>query len=277
MPLFGGAVEPDRYVYHYTTREAALGAILAQGQLRLGLLTWTNDPRESQQWLVDLTKSAPGPFPMDEFFPTIRKADRLIKATTKVACFSRDDPEGMARPPNEHFARGWAHSRMWSQYAGGHSGVCLIFARAALSEAMAGLEEHGTLWSGPVLYRNRPHLELDASNLSYDAIAERGLEGVVEDHVHRHWEGLFFVKNQDWASEWEYRWVLRSPELRPAFVDVAGTLAGIVVGHSFPATDAAILRHYAEEFGIVETLGRCNWKNGFPSVLPGFDAPVPRI
>ncbi len=39
-----GDVEPETYLYHYTSRQAALGSILPQGQLRLGSLSWTNDP-----------------------------------------------------------------------------------------------------------------------------------------------------------------------------------------------------------------------------------------
>lgn len=277
MPLFGGVVEPDRYVYHYTTREAALGSILPQRQLRLGLLTWTNDPRESQQWLVSLSSAGDHSVADEEFRTIVREADQLIKATTKVACLTRDDPDGMTQPPNEPFARGWAHSRMWAQYAGGHSGVCLIFDRARLAEAMGALRKHGSLWHGPVLYANRPHLELDAGSLSYDAIAKRGLPAVIEDHVEQHRAGLFFVKSQDWASEWEYRWVLRSPDPRPAFVSIAGALAGIVVGQSFPPTDVNLLRRYAEDFEIADALGSCHWHNGYPMVLPSPEAPPPRV
>jgi Protein of unknown function (DUF2971) len=177
MPLFGGAVEPELYVYHYTTRQAALGSILPQRQLRLGPLAWTNDPRESQQWLVGL-RGGPALLSEElnqEFFSIVRDADRLIRATTKVACLTRDDPDGMRSPHDEQFARGWAHSRMWAQYAGGHSGVCMMFDRARLERAMEPLREDSKLWSGPVLYANRPHIELGAAELDYE---ERNVDGL---------------------------------------------------------------------------------------------------
>ena len=47
----------------------------------------------------------------EQFFQIIRETDRLIKATTKVACFTQDDAAAMGDPAEDQFARGWAHSR----------------------------------------------------------------------------------------------------------------------------------------------------------------------
>jgi hypothetical protein len=260
MALFAGAVDPERYLYHYTTRPAALGSILPQAQLRLGPLAWTNDPRESQHGLVSV-----GPGMGDgDLAELLREADRLIKGNAKVACFTRDDPDAAA---DDNFARGWAHSRMWAQYAGAHSGLCLIFDRAILARSLAGLAETGALWDGPVVYANRPYLALDAARLSSDAIRERGLSQVVEEHVRRHWHGLFFIKNEDWATEREYRWVLRGGDSGPAFCSMAGALAGIVLGPAFPSGDAPVLDEYVGRFGVRDAVGRCVWQNGYPSLV----------
>lgn len=270
MALFAGDVEPERYLYHYTTRQAALASILPQAQLRLGPLTWTNDPRESQHWLVTLSSGAPeAGDDAEERVAILREADRLIKATTKLVCFTRDDQERLHRGPGEPFARGWAHSRMWAQYADRHAGVCLVFERDALARAVEELRGQGTLWDGPVIYANRPYLEPDAATLSEEAIRGRGLRAVVDEHVHRHWDALFFVKNEDWATEWEYRWVLRGRDSRPVFFSVAKSLAGIVVGPGFPLADARLLEDYAEDFGVSDAVGRCLWSNGFPTIVPG--------
>src|SRR5437588_6648833 len=42
---------PEQWVYHYTTRDAAIGSILPTGQIRLSLFEWMSDPRESKKWL----------------------------------------------------------------------------------------------------------------------------------------------------------------------------------------------------------------------------------
>src|SRR6266516_5387666 len=51
MPLWFDLEDPNRYLYHYTTRQAALGSILPTGELRVGLFRYMNDPRESKDWL----------------------------------------------------------------------------------------------------------------------------------------------------------------------------------------------------------------------------------
>jgi hypothetical protein len=124
MALFDGAVDPGRYLYHYTTRAAALGSILPQAQLRLGPLTWTNDPRESQYGLVELGTDAG-----DDVLELLKAAGRAINGPAKVACFTRDDADAMAEQPD--------------------------------------------------------YLPLDAATLSSDAIRERGLRAVVDEHVSR--------------------------------------------------------------------------------------------
>jgi hypothetical protein len=264
MAIFAGAVDPERYLYHYTTRPAALGSILPQAQLRLGPLTWTNDPRESQHGLVTLGAGGGD----GDVVELLREADRLIKGTAKVACFSSDDADAAARP-DDAFARGWAHSRMWAQYAAAHSGMCLVFDRAILGRALQALGRGGDLWGGPIVYANRPYLPLDAATLSSEAIRDRGLGGVVEEHVRRHWHALFFVKNEDWATEREYRWVLRGGDSGPAFCSVSEALVGIVVGPAFPDGDARVLDEYAERFGVRDAVVRCVWRNGYPSVVQG--------
>jgi hypothetical protein len=122
VTLFGDVGDPDCYPYHYTTLEASLGSILPTASLRLGLFLDTNDPRESKDWrfkhVLDGREDAE---PLD--LKTLNdEVARLAQRTCKVLCLTRDDPEGCSTPP-ETFGRGFAHSRMWAQYAGSHSGV----------------------------------------------------------------------------------------------------------------------------------------------------------
>jgi hypothetical protein len=166
---------------------------------------------------------------------------------------------------------------MWAQYAGAHSGVCLIFDRRDLARALERLRPAGDLWDGPIVYANRTYLPLDAATLSSDAIRERGLGAVVEEHVRRHWHALFFIKNEDWATEWEYRWVLRGTDSGPAFCSISRALAGVVVGPAFPASDWLILNEYADAFGVSDAVGRCVWRNGCPTVVPGASAGSPPL
>jgi hypothetical protein len=87
---------------------------------------------------------------------------------------------------------------------------------------------------------------------------------------------LFFRKNEDWADEAEYRWVLRSPEPAPAFASIKDSLCGIVIGEGFPSSDRDSLRYLATGFSD-PPIAACLWKNGFPHIVPtasGGEGPI---
>jgi hypothetical protein len=266
-----GDVVPNKYLYHYTRREIAMDRILWTGELRLGPLASTNDPRESKRWLVSIA-SVNEQVSDEEFFRLVEETDRLIRNTTKLASFTRDAPLATAPPPNEVFARGFAHSRMWAQYGDAHRGVCLIFDRELLTRRVTDtLAGDGDLYHGPVHYENRPHMEIRASELDYGAIHERGLVTVVEQHVKQHHQGLFFVKNTDWASEWEYRYLFRNQVAKPAFVAIQDSLVGAVLGEDFPLHESDAIRELLNDSEVPpESVAHCTWRNGVPIPLPAY-------
>jgi len=266
--MFGSEAPPGEFLYHYTTAEAALGSIFPTGQMRLGLIAATNDPREAKEWLFSLVSPTDSPS-SEEFFEIVKGATLHAKKSAKVLCLTMD----VARPiPREVFGRGWAHSRMWAQYGGGHSGVCLIFDWRLLEERISEtLTDKGDLWHGPVAYAHSPNEEVDAFQLNYDTIRSEGLEATVRRHVQEYYTTLFFSKGLEWSSEAEYRWVLRNPTPAPEFVSIECVLRGVVAGADFPQSGVDALEYQCKRLGL--EYGRLHWRNGFPQVLPSL-APV---
>jgi hypothetical protein len=265
VALFGGEVEPDRYFYHYTTREAALGSILATGQIRFGLIRYVNDPRESKEWLFSFTGGAGH----HDLVKLIQQIALLSQSTTKVLCLTRDDPEAISDLGSEDYGRGWAHSRMWASYASGHSGVCLVFEREPLRRSIEEtLLGKGALYAGDVTYADYASDEIDAFNLDFDKIDDVGLEIVLADHIETYHPILFFRKNADWATECEYRWLFRNDTPSPEFVPIHDSLRAVIVGHSFPQADRDALDHLVSNFGGA-VIGRCAWHNGHPTIHSG--------
>lgn len=129
-------VAPDQYLYHYTSLETALVRIIPTGKLRAVSLSQVNDPREYSDWylnaVVDL--DMPGEDVSNEEFVALSKiVNEEVRKRLKVLCFAADKPSAAAmEPPDYEFGRGYAHSRMWDQYADRHRGVCLIFDRARI-------------------------------------------------------------------------------------------------------------------------------------------------
>jgi hypothetical protein len=137
---------PEQWVYHYTTRDAAIGSILPTGQIRLSLFEWMSDPRESKKWLFGGRGAGE-----HNLLELSDRTNELAKAHTKILCVSKDT-EDVPVSPNERYQRGFAHSRMWTDYAGRHSGVCLIFDRTKLHEAIRNVVAPETVYADRMTY-----------------------------------------------------------------------------------------------------------------------------
>jgi hypothetical protein len=266
MPLWYDLEDSNKYLYHYTARRTALSAILPKKELMLGLFRYMNDPRESKDWAFSGQEDATQPLNYN-LTELSDEATRLAKATTKLVALTRDDPVAPGTGFGQ-FGRGFAHSALWAHYGGGHTGVCLVFDRKLLGQAIEDtLGSKGDLFAGPVTYADAHSDEIDAFTLSYAAIEEHGLEGAMALKIETWHPVFFFRKSREWENEREYRWVLRSPEPVPQFVPIKDALRAVVVGHDFPDDELEPLDHLLAEVGVQQT-ARCRWENGVPQIFP---------
>jgi hypothetical protein len=257
--------DPNQYLYHYTTRQAALGSILPAASIRLGLVRYMNDPRESKAWRFTLEGEA-GPATRD-LLAVSQRATALAKSTAKVLALTRDAPSGAGEGFGQ-YGRGFAHSAMWAHYGGGHSGVCLVFEKARMGEEIdRALRPKGNLYAGNVEYDDARSDEIDAFTLRAEEIEHSGLETVVEEHIQLWHPVLFFRKSREWENEREYRWLLRSPEPVPVVVSIRDSLCGIVLGHDFPVGDHDAVDYLAKSYTDI-SVATCTWHNGVPQVIP---------
>jgi hypothetical protein len=126
---------------------------------------------------------------------------------------------------------------MWAQYAGSHTGVCLLFDKQVLNDTLVREFGHEMIYSGSVEYGNfhdavgapgwMKHWE--AFQLSADEIKAHGLEKVLQEHRHKYYRVFFFRKNKDWENEAEYRWIVRGDTNDPVFIPIQGALRAILL------------------------------------------------
>lgn len=265
--LFGNIRNPNLWVYHYTSVETALEKIFPSGKLRMGVFSAVNDPRESKDWTFSLSASSDKNVANDEFFAIQQQASTYIKAHCKLLCMSRDDPRSADDGPDYAFHRGYARSRMWAQYGGNHSGVCLIFDRHKLNNCIAQeLGSKGKIYSGNVKYLNFDMNYVNAFQVDYDEIASTSLTAALNQKIEQYYKTYFFTKAEDWASEIEWRWVLRGNDVNPEYVSFASSILAIVLGVDFPQKQLPDIEYFALKFNI--HLARIVWNNGQPGVLP---------
>jgi hypothetical protein len=237
-----------KVLFHYTTKEVAIERILHNLTIKLGSIKRTNDLRETDPWtfgmIIEDNSIAPSG---EESLEITKKIDENLKQSILIACFTQDQPDlWPERGDPDKYVRedlgpqGYEHDRMWAQYAGNHTGVCIFFDREELTRR---IEQHfsgrdGRLLHGPVSYvpgrvdpRNSPFDEL-----SYDEIQRLGVGAYARQHRERFANQLYLTKNLDWASEQEYRfvWVGDNEENKPEFVSIEGCINAVCLGGRFP-------------------------------------------
>ena len=100
-------------------------------------LSNTHDPLEFLDYsAVTLDDKIRSDERISEEINMISSINVIFKTATKIACFSADVVPKPGVDPSLLFGKGFCRSRMWSQYADAHRGVCLIFDRNILIDSV---------------------------------------------------------------------------------------------------------------------------------------------
>ncbi|MBM7605973.1 hypothetical protein JOC75_004001 [Metabacillus crassostreae] len=262
--MFHDNVDKNKYLYHFTSHTTALEHILPSGNLRLSPYIYMNDPRERQNWRFGFS----GSLDNDEFFKMQDELNSILKSNTKLICFTKD-MVGSEDYFMEHDGRGYSHPRMWAQYGGNHTGVCLMFDKTILEKVIDDeFSQRGLIHHGFVNYGARSLNSHYAFNsINSEEIQSLGLKLFSKQHLNKYYKELFFEKMLDWKDESEYRWVFFSNEDRHYEVfKFQDALVGIILGVDFPPVYETIIESYCKKSNI--HVIRMDWYNGKPNILP---------
>ncbi|MBT2722328.1 DUF2971 domain-containing protein [Bacillus sp. ISL-46] len=255
---------PDQYLYHFTTYTTALEHILTSRTLRFSPFSKTNDPRESKNWNFTLILSSDDNLDNQAVYNLQSEINKLLKNNTKLLCFTRDvvlpsDPVSFIR------GNGFSHPRMWAQYAGNHSGICLVFDKSKLTKIINDtFAEKGTIYQNHVSYDSFSHGM--AFDLNYDDVENNGTKLSVKNHLDKYINELFFLKMPDWKDEWEFRYVLFSNHDKEyEHVKYEDALVRIIIGEDFPSVYETLIVEYCRKYNI--SASKMAWNNGIPGSL----------
>ncbi len=256
-----GNVDPDKYLYHYTSYTTALEYIFPQRTLRINSYTNMNDPRESKKWRfnISFSKEKPDYITVNEIQ---EKLNSYLKTKTKVLCFAKDN---LNLNEIEFMTRGYLHPRMWAQYGGNHKGLCLMFDKSKLAKIIDdNLSQKGDIYQDAVRYGK---FSINPFHVDYDELKTLGYEKFIKKHIKENFQELYFEKMLDWKDECEYRWVLISDENSDyEYVQYLDSLEAIILGVDFPPVYETIIEKYSKKYNI--NVVRMDWYNGKPSVIP---------
>jgi hypothetical protein len=263
--------EPEGLLAHYTSAAVAFEHILPSGELRMSPYRRMRDPAENKD-IVPGTAWSGDPANPEQAWVGMIEEIKAVRDSMRLLSFTRDAPPGEDREPV--FRCCWARPRLWEQYGDRHRGACLLFHRGILEQTLEqDLEE--TPYLGDVRYTREGIAGSATRNLLDDRIFDRKQRAdAVNEYIERNSDDFFFLKSDDFETEYEYRIVLRtgdedvgyrSDEEGYAYVSYGEALVAVVGGEDFPDWQLPGARAACAQQGA--QLRRMHWWQGRPYAL----------
>ncbi|MEI8096415.1 MAG: DUF2971 domain-containing protein [Spirochaetales bacterium] len=264
------ADKSENLVFHYTSALCTVTELLQSGQFRMGRLKQMNDPLE----FLDKLRFFSGGVTFDlnesrRITKQLEIADRHRIERVRLDSFAQDRSAG-PQGREDLFHKGWAGSRMWAQYAGSHSGVCLVFDRLQIYKAIRGKLGHTDSKNSPLIQhrvRYTDHLPTLIKHLYPN------VESQFSDEEFTNWylekcQPLRFLKHRDFRDEHEYRYLLIREDFDPREPNfefpISGCIKAVILGCRFPEAYRINMEHNASKFDL--ELFDIDWKSGRPEL-----------
>lgn len=201
-PLF----DPSAMLCHYTGAHTAFEYILPSGKLRMNAYAQMRDPFENHQHHLRVAGGMTTDADNSLWLDIVNTAGWLRSRKRLLSLTQGDEREGTLQ--ELPFRCPWARARLWEQYADNHRGVCLVFDRQAMLQAVRDGLRGSEVWDGPVHYTVAGFSASNGATLRMASFEQESLQKDVERHLAEHRRDFFFLKTEEWASEFEYRIVL---------------------------------------------------------------------
>jgi hypothetical protein len=258
-------------LFHYTSANTAIEKILLNQQIKVGLIKYVNDPRESKDWalLPKLTGIPTNSLPLKEVSVN-QEFTRIKQEEWKAVCFATSDPKYERHPKStldEGFLYGACKPRMWANYAENHKGVCLKFngpkfdKQIRINSEKAG--KNRRTFCGKVKYFDYGDT-LDSVSIDYTELSKVDVSQGLRHHLIRYYKKFFLMKSKDWKTESEFRWLVYDESKEVEFLPIKGIVEEVIVGFDFLKVYYPTLVELCRPLDI--RIRKIIWSNGFPCV-----------
>ena len=255
---------PDA-LFHYTKKSIAIEHILHTKKFKLSILKNTNDPREYKDKIFSVAGDSLG---YDKTVDLLNKArpvtDRIQRYECRVMCFCTNNKPTLILSDDrsiedEHACpEGWSKSRMWSQYGQNHYGICLVFSKRELINALEKTKPQISDYKASyVKYSQRHGFDWEATTLDGNRLEEEGIRKYSFNHVMENAEELFFRKHIDYRDEAEFRVVVFDPDKKLEYLDVSSLIKCVIVGDRTPDAYIPLINQICTDLHIESR--RAHW------------------
>ena len=250
----------DKFIYHYTNYNVAIENILNTNTLLFNKVKKMNDPLEFENFIH--AASWNDEIQKDEMFKLLRigkESNNIVKNKMKICCFCIDTDISEYIDYVHCINKGYSRSRMWSQYANGHRGVCFIFNRIKLIEILK--RQYDDVFSGEIHYRNNLFNIFNFTDIDYETAKNMN----PLEWVKRHIPEYLFYKVDDYKSEQEYRMaVFSDDDSDNILIDFEDSLEGVILGVRFPEVYKVNINNVLRTKNL--PFFQVNWFYGKPSI-----------
>jgi len=236
-------------IYHFTRKDIAIEYILNQKTLKLGSFSQTNDPQEYRPRMTSAVGWEWEDRHLDKIHEITRAIDKIIKSSGFLS-FCENIYDG-----SNLLGQGCLKSRMWSQYAENHSGICLMFSKGKLLEEIEEqLKQSSVIYKKSVTYKE-PHRSRIKNSLALwgGEIDEQDKEEIAHKYIQSNYEHVFFQKQLDYKDENEFR-IVSIPETgkydNEIFLDISSSLKTIILGDAFPQVYLPTIKALSKELNV---------------------------
>ncbi|WP_394165529.1 DUF2971 domain-containing protein [Neptunomonas phycophila] len=234
-------LKDSNLVAHYSKIEN-IEKILKDKKVRFGPVANLNDPRESSLSWIDT-----GGIGHEFNYSAWREAEDLKSSVLnklRLFCgsgYSSDHNFDLNAVENQIYGK----PRMWAQYAGDHTGFCILLDKENFQSCVQKhVSEAKHLIHGKVQYTD------SLSQLSGGILIEYGSNNQLENYLFEiinenfMLNSVYFKKDIDWENESEIRWLLYSNSENDTLVEIDNSIKAVVLGYKFDNEKIEVVKEY---------------------------------
>lgn len=242
-------IDSEDALYHFTRKDVAIENILNDNILKLGTFTKSNDPQEYRRRMTSASGWGWEDSHATQIALIANSIDNIIKSSGFLSFCQNRYKDG------ELLEHGCLKSRMWSQYGGSHSGVCLVFSKKLLLKQIEQkFAKKLTIYTDTINYKD-PYISRakDSLNINADELSENNNISIAHSYVEEKYEDIFFQKQEDYKDENEFRVIAidkNGGNASNEFISITTCLKAIILGDSFSKAYEPTIKELSKKLNV---------------------------
>lgn len=233
-------------LFHYTRTQIAIERILYYNQLLFNTLINSRDPIEYKANLIYPHGTTSGLNSIDtNKMDDIIRLDNMRLHHFKMVCFSI----------NTENQKGYLKSSMWTHYAEGHSGICLVFSSTEFYKTVnSKIQGNDNKFGEKIKYMENEAIKERILEYQNIRVNQPELKNKLERHneflTHIKEKKILFIKHKEYEKESEYRVVFYDNTDREIYIPIKECIKGIILGEKFSEVYLPLINKYCNDFKI---------------------------